>query len=128
MTSNGEPEVTLAGTLRAWLLHPVLDRLSIMEQTMADVSEVLDGVAAGLSGPLTMSIQELIAENAAQAVELAALKGEDVRESTAAANVKTAFDGVAALFAPAEVPSVPALPDPSTDPAPADPVPADGGA
>jgi len=75
---------------------------------------------AGLSGPLTMSIQELIAENASQAAELAALKGEDARESVAAANVKSAFDGVASLFAAPEVPDVPALPDPNptTDPAP----------
>lgn len=120
-----EPEATLAGTLRAWLLAPVITTLSRLEQKMTDVSQVLNDVADGLSGPLATSIRELIAENAS-------LRGEDAAESAAAGNVKVAFDNVAALFAPADLPNVPDLPpgDPfpsSTDPAPAvvDPNPVD---
>src|SRR3954470_5526641 len=83
-----EPEATLAGTLRAWLLAPVITTLSRLEQKMTDVSQVLNDVAAGLSGPLATSIRELIAENATLTGENASLKGEDASESLAASNVR----------------------------------------
>lgn len=82
-----------------------------LETLMADVSALLNDVAAGLSGPLATSITELIAERDALAAQNAELTGEDVAESAAATNVKTAFDGVAALFAPAELPDVEPLPE-----------------
>jgi hypothetical protein len=86
----------------------VMDQLREMKSQMADVSNVLNEVADGLRGPLATSIQELIAENAA-------LKGEDAAESTAAANVKAAFDEVASKFTPVdEVPDVPPLDDSGT--------------
>lgn len=65
---------------------------------MADVSDVLNGVAEGLRDRLGPSISELLAENNSLRVRNAELEGEDVAESAAAASVKDAFDGVAALF------------------------------
>lgn len=77
-------------------------------EKMADVSNVLNEVADGLRGPLATSIQDLIAENAS-------LRGEDAAESTAAANVKAAFDEVAGKFTPVEeVEDVPPLDDSGT--------------
>lgn len=86
--------------------------LTRMESLMADTSALLNEVADGLRGPLATSIQELIAENAS-------LKGEDAAESTAAQNVKAAFDELAGKFT-----SDPSTPDvPPLDPAPVEPAP-----
>jgi len=91
--------------------HAALIRL---ENKMADVSGVLNQVADGLRGPLATSITELLAERDRLAADNATLSGEDAAESTAAANVRSAFDGVAALFAPVdEVPDVEPLPEPA---------------
>ncbi len=88
-------------------------RLTRLETLMTDVSGVLNQVADGLRGPLATSIQELIAENQRLATDNATLSGEDAAESSAADNVKSAFDGVAALFTPVpDVPDVDPLPEP----------------
>jgi hypothetical protein len=95
--------MSLSESIRNWLLQPVLAKLTELENKMADVSLVLNEVAEGLRGPLATSIQELLAENAA-------LRGEDAAESEAAANVRAAFDEVAAVFAPDDLPDVDPLP------------------
>lgn len=97
--------MSLSNVVRNWLVEPVLAKLTELEMKMADVSNVLNEVAAGLRGPLATSIQALIAENAE-------LRGEDEAESAAAADVRSAFDEVAAVFAPAELPDVEPLPAP----------------
>lgn len=96
--------------------------LQRLEIAMTDVSGVLNQVADGLRGPLSTSITALIAERDQLAAQNATLTGEDVAESAAAADVKAAFDQVAAKFAPVdEVPDVPVLPEPTpVDPAPVD--------
>jgi hypothetical protein len=88
----------------------ILTEIKGLRKLMADVSHVLNEVADGLRGPLATSIQDLINENASLREQNATLSGEDAAESEAAANVKAAFDEVAAKFAPVEeVPDVPPL-------------------
>lgn len=111
--------MSVSDALRDWLIQPVLDKLMTVEATMADVSQVLNEVAAGLRGPLATSIQALIASEAAARARVAELEGEDVAESAAAADVKAAFDEVAGVFAAPELPDVPELPaepEPTPDP------------
>lgn len=94
---------------------------------MADTSALLNEVADGLRGPLATSITELIAENQRLAADNATLSGEDAAESSAAANVRSAFDEVAGKFTAApEVPDVAPLPEPAPNP-PADQEPTPGG-
>lgn len=84
-----------------------------MEMNMADVSQVLNDVAAALRDNLSPRITDLVAENAQLRVRNAELEGEDVAESEAASNVKTAFDGVAGLFDQTEeAPTPEPLPEP----------------
>lgn len=88
--------------------------LTRLESQMADVSGLLNEVADGLRGPLATSVTELIAENQRLAQANASLTGEDVAESTAAQNVKTAFDEVASKFTQTpDVPDVGPLPEPA---------------
>src|SRR5690349_5902834 len=93
--------------------------LNRLEGLMADVSQLLNEVADGLRGPLATSINDLIASEAAARAEAAQLRGEDVAESDAAANVKAAFDEVASKFsASPDVPDVAPLPPVDETPAP----------
>lgn len=101
--------MSISETFRDWLIRPVLNKITRLESKMADVSEVLNEVAAGLRGPLASSIQALIAENSTLAARNAELEGEDVAESSAASDVKAAFDEVAGVFAAPELPDVPEL-------------------
>jgi len=113
-------------------------RLIRMESLMADVSNLLNEVAADVNGPLNTSVTELIASEKAALARVAELEGrnaelegEDARESDAAQAVRAAFDGLAAKFSQdPEVPDVdplPVDPEPTPEPAPVDPEPAPGG-
>lgn len=93
-----------------WNIQMKIDK---MGKNMADVSQVLNDVAAGIRDNLGPRISELLAENAQLRVRNAELEGEDVAESEAAAGVKTAFDGVAGLFDQTEeAPTPDPLPEP----------------
>jgi hypothetical protein len=83
---------------------------------MADVSQVLNDVAAGLRDNLGPRISELLAENSRLRVRNAELEGEDVAESDAATNTKSAFDQVAGLFDQTEeAPTPDPLPEPPAE-------------
>ena len=97
-----------------WSIKLKIDK---MEANMADVSQVLNDVAAGIRDNLGPRISELLAENATLRVRNAELEGEDVAESDAASGVKTAFDGVAGLFDQTdEAPTPDPLPEPPATP------------
>lgn len=96
---------------------------------MANVSEVLNEIAAGLRGPLATSILDLIAErDAAEAQRVAAVNAlaeeqgreatETEQESTAAQDARDAFGEVAGLFDDEELPDVEPLPEPTPEPEP----------
>jgi hypothetical protein len=90
-------------------------------EQMANLSEVLQEVAAGLRGPLATSILDLIASSEAKDRRIAELTGSDVEEDAAIADVRDAFGEVAGLFADDDVPAdVEPLPEtPAEEPAPA---------
>lgn len=107
---------------RVGWFHDLLDmplRVKEIWQKMTDMSTVLDDIATKMRGPLATSITELVAENTRLRQENADLTDEDVAESAAAQNVVTAYNEVAGLFAPTDVPAdVPTLPtDESSSPA-----------
>jgi hypothetical protein len=91
----------LSTLIRNWLLEPVLEVLQRVEFIVANDSQVLNDVAAVLRGSLYTSISDLLAENAA-------LRGEDAEESAAAEGVRSAVAELGSLFAPADLPDVPA--------------------
>lgn len=103
-----------------WQIKLKIDK---MGANMADVSQVLNDVAAGIRDNLGPRISELLAENASLRTRNAELEGEDVAESDSAAGVKTAFDGVVGLFdqteeapTPDPLPEVPAADSGSGEP------------
>lgn len=94
---------------------------------MADqITQTLTDVAAGLRGPLATSITALLAERDQLAARNAELEGTEVAQSTAAADVRSAFDEIAGKFAPvADVPDVDPLPEAPAEPTPVDEAPAE---
>lgn len=102
-----------------WTDRVVLDRIDRkideLGASVADLSTLLNDIAAGLSGPLAGSVQELIARNAE-------LEGVSAGNSAAAQNVRTAFDDLAAKFTnDPEAPDVAPLPETGSETGPADP-------
>jgi hypothetical protein len=103
-------------------------RLIQIGDAMADVSALLNEVAADVNGPLNTSVTELIASEKAALARVAELEGrntaleaEDASESAAAQAVREAFNGLANKFKAPEVPDVEPLPEPTPEPAPVDP-------
>lgn len=80
------------------MLAEIRSKIDKMGKNMADVSQVLNDVAAGLRDNLGPRISDLLAENSRLRVRNAELEGEDVAESEAASGVAEAFNGVAGLF------------------------------
>ena len=85
---------------------------------MADESALIQSIADALNNDVFPSVSALIAENEAQAATIAELNATieggaaiEAAESEAAANAKAATDQVAALFAPADLPTVNPLPE-----------------
>lgn len=117
MTGRDTTAAARAGRLAAWkplgvltdLVRVVADTwrladenrstLNRLEGQMADNSTLLNDVATKLRDRVFPAVSELVAENTRLATENASLKGEDVAESAAAENVRTATDEVADLFA-----------------------------
>lgn len=91
----------LSELIRDWAIRPIMAKLQKLEYLMANVSDVLNQVADGLSGPLYSSVSALLAENAE-------LRGEDAGESEAAERVRSSFADISSLFAAPELPDVPA--------------------
>ena len=101
----------------ARLLVEVRGKIDEMGKNMADVSQVLNDVAAGMRDNLGPRIVELLQRNAELESRNAELEGEDVAESDAATNVQQAFNGVAGLFdGTDEAPTPDPLPDPPVNP------------
>lgn len=91
--------------------------------SMANVTDVLSEVAAGLRGPLATSVLDLIRErDEAEAARVAAVNAlaeeqgreatETEQESAAAQDLRDAFGEVAGLFDDPELPDVEPLPEP----------------
>jgi paraquat-inducible protein B len=103
------------------MVAEIRGRIDSMGATMADVSDVLNGVAEGLRDRLGPAIRDVLAENAQLRNRNAELEGEDVAESAAASNVKSAFDDVARQFdGTDEAPTPDPLPEPE-QPGPEEP-------
>lgn len=96
---------------------------------MANATDVLTEVAAGLRGPLATSILDIIAErDAAEAARVEAVNAlaeeqgreatEEASESAAAQDLRDAFGEVAGLFDEPDLPDVEPLPDTPAEPTP----------
>lgn len=101
----------------------VTAELSRLGVAMANATDVLNEVAAGLRGPLATSILDLIAErDAAEAARVQAVNAlaeeqgreatEEAQESEAAQGLRDAFGEVAGLFEDDDLPDVEPLPEP----------------
>lgn len=112
-------------------LHEVSERrhrqvialLNTLGGTMADLSNMLNELAADLDS-LGTPLDNALAELEAAELALAELRGEEVRESEAAASAREAFNRIAGRFqSEPEVPDVTPLPveepsAPAVEPAP----------
>lgn len=107
----------------------VTAELSRLGVAMANATEVLNEVAAGLRGPLATSILDIIAErDAAEAARVEAVNAlavergeeatEEAQESEAAADLRDAFGEVSGLFDEPDLPDVEPLPEPEPTPEP----------
>lgn len=97
---------SLTMAIRSWLLKPITDRLTEMEEKMANEAEVLNSVADKLNSDVFPSVSALLAENLQLRTRNAELEGEDVAESAASGRVVDATNAVAGLFADPELPDV----------------------
>lgn len=97
------------------ILTRLAEKIDKMEIIMADVSNVLNEVAEGLR-TLGPRVATLLVENDELRKRNAELEGEDVAESDAAAQVKSAYDDVVKAFDQTDEAPTPE-PLPQTDPA-----------
>lgn len=109
--SPGYPaRVSISDAVRTWLLRPVLDRLTTLEQIMANVSADLNAVADGIN-ELSTPVSDLLAENRRLQAIVDGVEAEDVEESAAAGRVREAFENLRGKFDAPELPDVAPLPD-----------------
>ena len=102
---------SLTEALRSWLLAPVLGAISEMRGTiMANITAVLGEVRDGINGPLREKVVALLARNAELEAQAAGQEAEEAEEGQAAAELRDAFNGVAGLFEPTDVPVDPVDP------------------
>lgn len=104
---------SLTMAFRTWLLKPLADRLTTIEEKMANEAEVLNQVADKLNNDVFPSVSALLAENLQLRTRNAELEGEDVAESAASGRVVEATNNVAGLFAAPDLPDVEPVEEPA---------------
>jgi hypothetical protein len=102
---------SLSETIRGWLLAPTLTALTDLKGSlMADISSALNQLRDDINGPLRAKVEALLARNTELEGQAAVQGAEEARESTAAADLRDAFNTLAARFDPADVPADPVPP------------------
>lgn len=102
---------SLSETVRGWLLAPIHSALTDLKGSlMADISQALNAIRDDINGPLRAKVEALLARNAELEGQAAVQGAEEARESTAATDLRDAFDTLAARFEPADVPAQPVAP------------------